>query len=102
MLLCVPGLKLDRVVMDARGTSMRLRFGAVHRGQARIAFRRGLAPGFALVLAYLFVMLLFDYDLSTVQVYLCACLLAVPLIVTANGAAGWVIVIVLPERNVQP
>jgi peptidoglycan/LPS O-acetylase OafA/YrhL len=39
----------------------------------------------ALVLAYLFVMLLFNYQLSTEQVYLSACLLAVPLIVNLVG-----------------
>lgn len=39
----------------------------------------------ALALAYLFVMLLFNYALSTEQVYLCACLLAVPLIVNLVG-----------------
>jgi peptidoglycan/LPS O-acetylase OafA/YrhL len=39
----------------------------------------------ALVLAYLFVMLLFNYALSTEQIYLSACLLAVPLIVNLVG-----------------
>ena len=39
----------------------------------------------ALVLAYLFVMLLFNYQLSTEQIYLSACLLAVPLIVNLVG-----------------
>ena len=43
---------------------------------------------FALVLAYLFVMLLFNYQLSTEQVYLGACLLAVPLIVNLVGTPG--------------
>ena len=42
----------------------------------------------ALVLAYLFVALLFNDRLSTEQVYLRACLLAVPLIVTLVGAPG--------------
>lgn len=42
----------------------------------------------ALVLAYLFVMLLFNYALSTEQVYLSACLLAVPLIVNLVGTPG--------------
>lgn len=46
---------------------------------------RGL---FALVLAYLFVMLLFNYQLTTEQVYLSACLLAVPLIVNLVGTPG--------------
>ena len=40
----------------------------------------------AAALAYLFVGLLFDYELSTEQVYLRACLLAVPLIVNLVGA----------------
>jgi peptidoglycan/LPS O-acetylase OafA/YrhL len=39
----------------------------------------------ALVLAYLFVMLLFNSQLSTEQIYLSACLLAVPLIVNLVG-----------------
>jgi peptidoglycan/LPS O-acetylase OafA/YrhL len=39
----------------------------------------------ALVLAYLFVMLLFNYQLTTEQVYLSACLLAVPLIINLVG-----------------
>lgn len=43
---------------------------------------RGLV---ALVLAYLFVRLLFNYQLSTQQVYLSACLLAVPLIINLVG-----------------
>ena len=42
----------------------------------------------ALVLAYLFVSLLFNYRLSTEQVYLRACLLAVPLIVNLVGTPG--------------
>jgi peptidoglycan/LPS O-acetylase OafA/YrhL len=42
----------------------------------------------ALVLAYLFVTLLFNHRLSTEQVYLRACLLAVPLIVTLVGTPG--------------
>jgi peptidoglycan/LPS O-acetylase OafA/YrhL len=49
-------------------------------GQRRVW--RGVS---ALVLAYLFVMLLFNYRLSTEQVYLGACLLAVPLIVNLVG-----------------
>jgi peptidoglycan/LPS O-acetylase OafA/YrhL len=40
----------------------------------------------ACLLAYLFVTLLFDYRLTTEQVYLRACLLAVPLIVNLIGA----------------
>jgi peptidoglycan/LPS O-acetylase OafA/YrhL len=44
---------------------------------------RGLA---ACVLVYLFVNLLFDYRLTTEQVYLGACLLAVPLILALIGA----------------
>jgi peptidoglycan/LPS O-acetylase OafA/YrhL len=39
----------------------------------------------ALVLAYLFVLLLFNYQLSTEQIYLSACLLAVPLIISLVG-----------------
>ncbi|MDE3132280.1 MAG: acyltransferase [Acidobacteriota bacterium] len=39
----------------------------------------------ALLLAYLFVTLLFNYQLSTEQVYLRACLIAVPLIVNLVG-----------------
>jgi peptidoglycan/LPS O-acetylase OafA/YrhL len=39
----------------------------------------------ACVLAYLFVTLLFNYELTTEQVYLRACLLAVPLIVNLVG-----------------
>ena len=42
----------------------------------------------SLVLAYLFVTLLFNYQLTTEQVYLRACLLAVPLIVTLVGTPG--------------
>jgi peptidoglycan/LPS O-acetylase OafA/YrhL len=43
---------------------------------------RGLC---AVVLAYLFVMLLFNNELTTEQVYLSACLLAVPLIINLVG-----------------
>jgi peptidoglycan/LPS O-acetylase OafA/YrhL len=42
----------------------------------------------ACALAYMFVRLLFNYQLTTEQVYLRACLLAVPLIVTLIGAPG--------------
>ena len=42
----------------------------------------------AVVLAYLFATLLFNYRLSTEQVYLRACLLAVPLIVNLVGTPG--------------
>ena len=42
----------------------------------------------ALVLAYLFATLLFNYQLTTEQVYLRACLLAVPLIVNLVGTPG--------------
>jgi peptidoglycan/LPS O-acetylase OafA/YrhL len=52
---------------------------------ATLAQRRLWRGIFALVLAYLFVLLLFNYQLSTEQVYLSACLLAVPLIVTLVG-----------------
>jgi peptidoglycan/LPS O-acetylase OafA/YrhL len=52
---------------------------------AMLTQRRLWRGMFALVLTYLFVMLLFNYQLSTEQVYLSACLLAVPLIVTLVG-----------------
>ena len=52
---------------------------------ALLSRRRVWRALFALMLAYLFVMLLFDYDLTTEQVYLSACLLAVPLIVNLVG-----------------
>jgi peptidoglycan/LPS O-acetylase OafA/YrhL len=52
---------------------------------AMLTQRRLWRGMFALVLAYLFVMLLFNYQLSTEQLYLSACLLAVPLIVTLVG-----------------
>jgi peptidoglycan/LPS O-acetylase OafA/YrhL len=51
--------------------------------------RRRLWRGMATcVLAYLFVVLLFDYELPTEEVYLGACLLAVPLIVNLVGTPG--------------
>jgi peptidoglycan/LPS O-acetylase OafA/YrhL len=53
---------------------------------ATLTRRRLWRALFALVLAYLFVMLLFDYELTTEQVYLSACLLAVPLIVNLVGS----------------
>lgn len=55
---------------------------------ALLSQRRLWRAVFALVLSYLFVVLLFDYDLSTEQVYLSACLLAVPLIVSLVGTPG--------------
>ena len=55
---------------------------------AMVGQRRVWRSVFALVLAYLFVMLLFNYRLSTEQVYLSACLLAVPLIVNLVGTPG--------------
>jgi peptidoglycan/LPS O-acetylase OafA/YrhL len=53
---------------------------------ATLTRRRLWRALFALVLAYLFVMLLFNYQLTTEQVYLSACLLAVPLIVNLVGS----------------
>ncbi|MDE3133009.1 MAG: acyltransferase [Acidobacteriota bacterium] len=55
---------------------------------ALLAQRRLWRALCALVLAYLFVTLLFNYQLSTEQVYLRACLLAVPLIVNLVGTPG--------------
>jgi peptidoglycan/LPS O-acetylase OafA/YrhL len=55
---------------------------------ATLTQRRLWRALFALVLAYLFVTLLFNYQLSTEQVYLGACLLAVPLIVNLVGTPG--------------
>ncbi|HEX3617598.1 MAG TPA: acyltransferase [Solirubrobacteraceae bacterium] len=52
---------------------------------ATLTRRRLWRALFAVVLAYLFAMLLFDYQLSTEEVYLSACLLAVPLIVNLVG-----------------
>jgi peptidoglycan/LPS O-acetylase OafA/YrhL len=58
---------------------------------AMLTQRRIWRGMFALVLAYLFVMLLFNSQLSTEQVYLSACLLAVPLIVNLVGTPGSVL-----------
>jgi peptidoglycan/LPS O-acetylase OafA/YrhL len=52
---------------------------------ATLTRRRLWRALFALVLAYLFVLLLFNYQLTTEQVYLSACLLAVPLIINLVG-----------------
>jgi peptidoglycan/LPS O-acetylase OafA/YrhL len=52
---------------------------------ALLGQRRLWRAAIALVLAYLFVTLLFNYALSTEQIYLSACLLAVPLIVNLVG-----------------
>ncbi len=52
---------------------------------ALLAQRRLWRALLAAVLAYLFVTLLFNYQLTTEQVYLRACMLAVPLIVTLVG-----------------
>lgn len=69
---------------------LRLPSAVVVRLPARVrelAARRQLWRALlASALAYMFVRLLFDYALLTEQVYLRACLLAVPLIVTLIGA----------------
>lgn len=58
---------------------------------AALGQRRIWRGACAFVLAYLFVLLLFNHQLSTEQVYLGACLLAVPLIVNLVGTPGSVL-----------
>jgi peptidoglycan/LPS O-acetylase OafA/YrhL len=72
-MLGIPQMLKDRLPVDVVATLTR---------------RRLWRALFALVLAYLFVILLFNNQLPTEQVYLSACLLAVPLIVNLVGTPG--------------
>ena len=73
-----------RLLQVPRGVKVKLPVGVV----AMLGQRRVWRALLALVCAYLFVSLLFNYQLTTEQVYLRACLLAVPLIVSLVGTPG--------------
>ena len=77
-----------RLIRTPAGLSARLP-ASVRTTLEKRRLWRALSAG---ILAYLFATLLFNYQLTTEQVYLRACLLAVPLIVNLVGAPGSLLV----------
>lgn len=73
-----------RLLRIPRRVKLRLPVGLL----AALSHRRLWRGAATCVLGYLFVVLLFDSQLSTEQVYLTACLLAVPLIINLVGTPG--------------
>jgi peptidoglycan/LPS O-acetylase OafA/YrhL len=76
------GLKLPSFTGGRTGPSADARAGGTGRARSSTLWRSFVAC----VLAYMFARLLFNYQLDTEQIYLRACLIAVPLIMTLLSA----------------